>query len=163
MNNEVSKPTREELKERLRMAQMRGKLGRLPKKQRDEKVEKIKSQMEEQQNAFMEQLKKLTPEQRKSMGLPEIDQPAEELNNNVQPVNSENNQTVSGSNPMSDSTMSDSTMTPSTMTPSTMTPSTMTPAMPDPMTIPLQLPRMKPIVKQEEPLLINIHNKKLEI
>lgn len=154
MNNEVSKPTREELKERLRMAQMRGKLGRLPKKQRDEKVEKIKSQMEEQQNAFMEQLKKLTPEQRKSMGLPEIDQPAEELNNNVQ--------AVSGSNPMSDS-----------MTPSTMTPSAMTPSMPDPiasstynpdtMTIPLQLPRMKPIVKQEDPLLINIHNKKLEI
>ena len=149
MNNEVSKPTREELKERLRMAQMRGKLGRLPKKQRDEKVEKIKSQMEEQQNAFMEQLKKLTPEQRKSMGLPEIDQPAEELNNNVQ--------AVSGSNPMSDS------MTPSTMTPSMPDPIASSTSNPDTMTIPLQLPRMKPIVKQEEPLLINIHNKKLEI
>ena len=150
MNNEVSRPTREELKERLRMAQMRGKLGRLPKKQRDEKVEKIKSQMEEQQNAFMEQLKKLTPEQRKSMGLPEIDQPAERLNNNVQEV--------SGSKPMPDSLsdpMSDSLS------------NSLSNAMPDslsnPMTIPLQLPRMKPIVKQEEPLLINIHDKKLEI
>ena len=145
MNNEVSRPTREELKERLRMAQMRGKLGRLPKKQRDEKVEKIKSQMEEQQNAFMEQLKKLTPEQRKSMGLPEIDQPAERLNNNVQ--------AVSGSNPMSDSTTSTTSTTSNSATTSNQSN----------MTIPLQLPRMKPIVKQEEPLLINIHDKKLEI
>ena len=152
MNNEVSKPTREELKERLKMAQMRGKLGRLPKKQRDEKVEKMKSQMEEQQNAFMEQIKKLTPEQRKSMGLPETDEPVEELINNVQPINSENNTTISENN----TTISENNTTVSES-------KRMTNPMPDPMVIPLQLPRMKPIVKQEEPLLINIHNKKLEI
>ena len=153
MNNEVSKPTREELKERLRMAQMRGKLGRLPKKQRDEKVEKIKSQMEEQQNAFMEQLKKLTPEQRKSMGLPEIDPPAERLNNNVQAV-SGSDSTISNPAPITG---------PGPMTDPAPTSNPATTSGPDPMTIPLQLPRMKPIVKQEEPLLINIHNKKLEI
>jgi hypothetical protein len=56
----------------LRMAQMRGKLGRMPKKQRDEKVEKMKSDMEQQQKAFMEQIKLLTPEQRKAMGIPDI-------------------------------------------------------------------------------------------
>jgi len=54
------------------MAQMRGKLGRMPKKQRDEKVEKMKSDMEQQQNAFMEQIKLLTPEQRKAMGIPDV-------------------------------------------------------------------------------------------
>ena len=84
MNTET-KLSREELKERLRMAQMRGKLGRMPKKQRDEKVEKMKSDMEQQQKAFMEQIKLLTPEQRKALGIPDI----ENLNvatNEAQPV-----------------------------------------------------------------------------
>ena len=136
MNQGENKPTREELKERLRMAQMRGKLGRMPKKQREEKVEKIKTQMDEQQKNIMEQIQKLTPEQRKAMGIPENFQvpnqtpiAENEMVNNVQSVNAEN--TV----PPTDNT---------------------------PLAIPLQLPRMKPIVKQE-PELINIHNKKLEI
>jgi hypothetical protein len=84
MNSET-KLSREELKERLRMAQMRGKLGRMPKKQRDEKVEKMKSDMEQQQIAFMEQIKLLTPDQRKAMGIPDM----ENLNvatNEAQPV-----------------------------------------------------------------------------
>jgi hypothetical protein len=143
MNQVENKPTREELKERLRMAQMRGKLGRMPKKQREEKVEKIKTQMDEQQKAIMEQIHKLTPEQRKAMGIPENFQvpnqtpiadnennkSENEMENNVQKVNPENSITATDNNPL---------------------------------TIPLQLPRMKPIVKQE-PELINIHNKKLEI
>ena len=79
MNTET-KLSRDELKERLRMAQMRGKLGRMPKKQRDEKVEKMKSDMEQQQNAFMEQIKLLTPEQRKAMGIPDV------TTNEAQPV-----------------------------------------------------------------------------
>ena len=72
MNTET-KLSRDELKERLRMAQLRGKLGRMPKKQRDEKVEKMKSDMEQQQKAFMEQIKLLTPEQRKAMGIPDME------------------------------------------------------------------------------------------
>jgi len=134
MNQGENKPTREELKERLRMAQMRGKLGRMPKKQREEKVEKIKSQMDEQQKSIMEQIQKLTPEQRKAMGIPEnfdvnTQTPVNESNNNVNIVNPQNNMPINENNPL---------------------------------TIPLQLPRMKPVVKQE-PELINIHNKKLEI
>ena len=136
MNQGENKPTREELKERLRMAQMRGKLGRMPKKQREEKVEKIKTQMDEQQKNIMEQIQKLTPEQRKAMGIPENFQvpnqtpiAENQMENNVQSVNPENSMNPSDNNPL---------------------------------TIPLQLPRMKPIVKQE-PELINIHNKKLEI
>ena len=57
----------------------------MPKKQRDEKVEKMKSDMEQQQIAFMEQIKLLTPEQRKAMGIPDM----ENLNvatNEAQPV-----------------------------------------------------------------------------
>jgi hypothetical protein len=135
MNQGENKPTRDELKERLRMAQMRGKLGRMPKKQREEKVEKIKSQMDEQQKAIMEQIQKLTPEQRKAMGIPDNFQLPNEnksenvMVNNVQIINPENNMPVTEANPM---------------------------------TIPIQLPKMKPIVKQE-PEFINIHNKNLEI
>ena len=87
MNTET-KLSRDELKERLRMAQMRGKLGRMPKKHRDEKVEKMKSDMEQQQKAFMEQIKLLTPEQRKAMGIPEMDIPnvsTNEAHEQVQP------------------------------------------------------------------------------
>jgi hypothetical protein len=95
MNTET-KLSRDELKERLRMAQMRGKLGRMPKKQRDEKVEKMKSDMEQQQKAFMEQIKLLTPEQRKAMGIPDVTtneaQPVEQVQpEKAQPVVSETN------------------------------------------------------------------------
>jgi hypothetical protein len=94
MNTET-KLSRDELKERLRMAQMRGKLGRMPKKQRDEKVEKMKSDMEQQQNAFMEQIKLLTPEQRKAMGIPDA------TTNEAQPVEPEKPQpVVRETNPM---------------------------------------------------------------
>jgi hypothetical protein len=88
MNTET-KLSRDELKERLRMAQMRGKLGRMPKKHRDEKVEKMKSDMEQQQKAFMEQIKLLTPEQRKAMGIPDMEIPNVATNENlsVQPEN----------------------------------------------------------------------------
>jgi len=131
MNQGENKPTREELKERLRMAQMRGKLGRMPKKHREEKVEKIKTQMDQQQKSIMEQIQKLTPEQRKAMGIPEnFEVPNQTpVSNNVNINHPNNNEPVSENNPL---------------------------------TIPLQLPRMKPVVK-EEPELINIHNKKLEI
>lgn len=64
-----TKPSREELKQRLQMAKMRSNLSRMPKKQREEKVEKIKATMEEQQKAMMEQLKMLPPEQLKAMGV----------------------------------------------------------------------------------------------
>jgi hypothetical protein len=95
MNTET-KLSRDELKERLRMAQMRGKLGRMPKKQRDEKVEKMKSDMEQQQKAFMEQIKLLTPEQRKAMGIPDVTtneaQPVEQVQpEKAQPVVRETN------------------------------------------------------------------------
>jgi hypothetical protein len=64
-----AKPSREELKQRLEMAKMRSNLSRMPKKQREEKVEKIKATMEEQQKTLMEQLKMLPPEQLKAMGV----------------------------------------------------------------------------------------------
>jgi hypothetical protein len=64
-----AKPSREELKQRLQMAKMRSNLSRMPKKQREEKVEKIKATMEEQQKTLMEQLKMLPPEQLKAMGV----------------------------------------------------------------------------------------------
>jgi hypothetical protein len=122
MNTET-KLSREELKERLRMAQMRGKLGRMPKKQRDEKVEKMKSDMEQQQKAFMEQIKLLTPEQRKAMGIPDM----ENLNvakNEAQPVEQvppENQQPiVRETNPLS---------------------------------IPIQLPRMTPVKSNDYTLI----------
>ena len=68
-NVDAPKPTREELKQRLQMAKMRSNLSRMPKKQRDEKVEKLKATMEEQQKSLMEQLKMLPPEQLKAMGV----------------------------------------------------------------------------------------------
>jgi hypothetical protein len=83
----------------------------------------------------MEQIQKLTPEQRKAMGIPDNFQLPNEnksenvMVNNVQIINPENNMPVTEANPM---------------------------------TIPIQLPKMKPIVKQE-PEFINIHNKNLEI
>ena len=98
MNTET-KLSRDELKQRLRMAQMRGKLGRMPKKQRDEKVEQLKADMEEQQSAFMEQIKLLTPEQRKAMGIPETEVPKVSTDN-AQIIHPENQQPVSESNPM---------------------------------------------------------------
>ncbi len=64
-----AKPSREELKQRLQMAKMRSNLSRMPKKQREEKVEKIKATMEEQQKTLMEQFKMLPPEQLKAMGV----------------------------------------------------------------------------------------------
>jgi len=73
---ETAKPTREELKQRLQMAKMRSNLNRMPKKQRDEKVEKLKATMEDQQKAFMEQIKTLSPEQLKALGMNLPDQPA---------------------------------------------------------------------------------------
>jgi len=72
---ETAKPTREELKQRLQMAKMRSNLSRMPKKQRDEKVEKLKATMEDQQKAFMEQIKTLSPEQLKALGMNLQNQP----------------------------------------------------------------------------------------
>ena len=139
MNTEVSKPSREELKQRLKMAQMRGQLVRMPKKQREEKVEKLKTQMDEQQKAFTEQLQKLTPEQRKAMGFPEnIGAPApprispeqaQTMINGAQIINPENKQPVSESNPM---------------------------------VIPIQIPKMKPVAPAE-PVVVNTPGKTLEI
>ncbi len=81
-----AKPSREELKQRLQMAKMRSNLSRMPKKQREEKVEKIKATMEEQQKTLMEQLKMLPPDQLKAMGVDPtaFSQPAQkqEPNNN---------------------------------------------------------------------------------
>jgi hypothetical protein len=64
------KPTREELLMRCRNAQMRGKLGRMPKKQREEKLEKLKTSMEEQQQ-MLQQMSQMSPEQLRSMGVDE--------------------------------------------------------------------------------------------
>ena len=66
------KPSREELKQRLAMAKMRGKLARMPKKHREATVEKLQKKAQEEQAKMMEQFKmQLTPEQRAKMGIPE--------------------------------------------------------------------------------------------
>ena len=57
-------PTREELLQKLKAAKTRGYLGRLPKKQRESKIEEMKSQLStEQQNMMAELQKQFTPEQ----------------------------------------------------------------------------------------------------
>ena len=59
-----NQPTREELLQKLKAAKTRGYLGRLPKKQRESKIEEMKSQLStEQQNMMAELQKQFTPEQ----------------------------------------------------------------------------------------------------
>ena len=64
MQSSSNKPTREELLQKLKAAKTRGYLGRLPKKQRESKIEEMKSQFStEQQNMMAELQKQFTPEQ----------------------------------------------------------------------------------------------------
>lgn len=64
MQSSSNQPTREELLQKLKAAKTRGYLGRLPKKQRESKIEEMKSQLStEQQNMMAELQKQFTPEQ----------------------------------------------------------------------------------------------------
>jgi hypothetical protein len=64
MQSSSKQPTREELLQKLKAAKTRGYLGRLPKKQRESKIEEMKSQLStEQQNMMAELQKQFTPEQ----------------------------------------------------------------------------------------------------
>jgi hypothetical protein len=64
MQSSSKQPTREELLQKLKAAKTRGYLGRLPKKQRESKIEEMKSQLStEQQNMMAELQKNFTPEQ----------------------------------------------------------------------------------------------------
>ncbi len=64
MQSSTKQPTREELLQKLKAAKTRGYLGRLPKKQRESKIEEMKSQFStEQQNMMAELQKQFTPEQ----------------------------------------------------------------------------------------------------
>lgn len=140
MNTEVSKPTREELKQRLKMAQMRGQLGRMPKKHREEKVEKLKTQMDEQQKAFMEQIQKLTPEQRKAMGLSENmgtpGIPRMSVDDAQVMINNAHIENIQNSEPPKEEK--------------------------NPFVIPIQMPKMKPVASSE-PVVVNSPGKTLEI
>lgn len=70
-DSQAPKPTREELKQRLAMAKMRGSLARMPKKHREAKVEQLQKKAQEEQAKMMEAFKaQLTPEQRAQMGIP---------------------------------------------------------------------------------------------
>jgi hypothetical protein len=64
MQSSSKQPTREELLQKLKAAKTRGYLGRLPKKQRESKIEEMKAQLStEQQNMMAELQKQFTPEQ----------------------------------------------------------------------------------------------------
>ncbi len=61
---EQKTPTKEELRERLKAVKTRGYLSRLPQKLRDQKIETIKTNIDNQRNEFLEQMKShFTPEQ----------------------------------------------------------------------------------------------------
>lgn len=69
MQSASKQPTREELLQKLKAAKTRGYLGRLPKKQRESKIEEMKSQLSsEQQNMMAELQKHFTPEQLQQLG-----------------------------------------------------------------------------------------------
>lgn len=57
METSTQKPTREELRQRLRAQTMRGHLARMPKKQREERLETMKQKMEEEQKRLMETIR----------------------------------------------------------------------------------------------------------
>lgn len=78
-SQEGGKPSRKELLERLKMAKMRGGgIHRMPKKQREEKLEQLKTVLGEQQKMVMENLRgQLTPDQLKQLGIPEGTNPNE--------------------------------------------------------------------------------------
>ena len=64
MQSSSNQPTREELLQKLKAAKTRGYLGRLPKKQRESKIEEMKSQLSTEQQTMMAELQKqFTPEQ----------------------------------------------------------------------------------------------------
>ena len=71
-NAQPGKPSRQELLERLKMAKMRGGgIHRMPKKQREEKLEQLKTVLGEQQKKVVENLRgQLTPDQLRQMGIP---------------------------------------------------------------------------------------------
>jgi len=64
-----SKPTREELLQKLRNRKLQGTLLRMKKKVRENKLENFKQKAQEHQNALMENIKNLSPEQLKEMGI----------------------------------------------------------------------------------------------
>ena len=64
MQSSSKQSTREELLQKLKAAKTRGYLGRLPKKQRESKIEEMKAQLStDQQNMMAELQKHFTPEQ----------------------------------------------------------------------------------------------------
>ena len=64
MQSSSKQPTREELLQKLKAAKTRGYLGRLPKKQRESKIEEMKAQLSTEQQTMMAELQKhFTPEQ----------------------------------------------------------------------------------------------------
>jgi hypothetical protein len=64
MQSSSKPPTREELLQKLKAAKTRSYLGRLPKKQRESKIEEMKSQLSTEQQTMMAELQKhFTPEQ----------------------------------------------------------------------------------------------------
>jgi hypothetical protein len=64
MQSSTKPPTREELLQKLKAAKTRNYLGRLPKKQRESKIEEMKSQLSTEQQTMMAELQKhFTPEQ----------------------------------------------------------------------------------------------------
>lgn len=84
------KPTREELRQRLRNKQYEGRLRRMPRKIAEEKVEKMQKKAEEEREKMMEQIKaQLTPEQLQQMGIKPGDdfkiQIADDTNSSVEP------------------------------------------------------------------------------
>jgi hypothetical protein len=71
---EQKTPTKEELRQRLKAVKTRGYLSRLPQKLREHKIETIKTNIDNQRNQFLEQMKShFTPEQMQQL-----------LNGNVQ-------------------------------------------------------------------------------
>lgn len=69
MQSASKQPTREELLQKLKAAKTRGYLGRLPKKQRESKIEEMKSQLSSEQQTMMAELQKhFTPEQLQQLG-----------------------------------------------------------------------------------------------
>jgi hypothetical protein len=64
-----TKPTRDELKRRIRARRQQHTLGRMNAKTRNEKLDKMKLRTEMLQKEFMESIKNLTPEQLRDMGI----------------------------------------------------------------------------------------------
>ena len=69
MNTAETKPTREELLQKLRNKKKQVELHRMTKKNRESTLEKLETKAKSEQEEMMNQLKKCTPEQLKAFGL----------------------------------------------------------------------------------------------